>query len=180
MLTLIVDTNCMIHLHRVDLLKNALRLPYRFVMPFSLFMDEWLSIGLPEKDMLLELGLELQPVAGNLVDRAGHYYFQHAELKLNDCFARVLSQEIENSFLLSGDSKLRKSLRVKGSQSTVYFGFWTSWKPTILYCVRNCMTSCSYFKMMTVSISLKKRLQSALDVWLSTYRIRGYYFVYKY
>ncbi len=112
----------MIHLHRVDLLVNALRLPYKFVMPFSLFMDEWLSISLPEKDMLLELGLELQPVSGNLVDRASHYYYQHAELKLNDCFALVLSQEIENSILLSGDSKLRKVAESEGV--TVHGVLW--------------------------------------------------------
>ena len=102
------DTSCMIDLRKADLLEAVLRLPYTFVMPDTLFEDEWLCLTDAEKRALCDQGLEVRGLPGPLVQRAGRYFNQHARLKLNDCFALTLAEEIEECILLTGDGPLRR------------------------------------------------------------------------
>lgn len=102
------DTSCMIDLRKADLLEAVLRLPYTFVMPNTLFEDEWLCLTEAEKRALCGLGLEVRDLAGPLVQRAGRYFNQHSRLKLNDCFALTLAEEIGECILLTGDGPLRR------------------------------------------------------------------------
>lgn len=102
------DTSCMIDLRKVALLEALLRLPYTFVMPDTLFEDEWLCLTDAEKKALRDLGLDVRSLSGELVQRAGAYFNQHAPLKLNDCFALTLAEEIEGCILLTGDGPLRR------------------------------------------------------------------------
>ncbi len=91
--------------HRLEAL---LRLPHRFVMPNTLFEDEWLCRADAEKGALCAHGLEVIDLPGELVLRAQRYFQRHAALKLNDCFALTLTEELENSILMTGDGPLRR------------------------------------------------------------------------
>ena len=101
------DTSCMIDLRKAGLLEALLQLPPTFVMPYTLFEAEWLSLGATEKHALRNLGLKIWSLDGLLVARAIRYFNQHARLKLNDCFALVLAEEIGDCILLTGDGLLR-------------------------------------------------------------------------
>jgi len=105
---IVSDTSCMIDLHKVELLEELLSLPYMFVMPDTLFDDEWLSLTTAEKKRLRKLGLEVRTLPGPQVARAARYFNRHRRLKLNDCFALVLAEETEDSILLTGDGLLRR------------------------------------------------------------------------
>ena len=113
------DTSCMIDLRKAGLLNALFRLPYSFVMPDTLYEDEWLCLTDTEKSSLCALGLEVRSLPGPLVHRASGYFNQHAKLKLNDCFALTLAQEIKDCILLTGDGPLRrigesKKIEVRG------------------------------------------------------------------
>ena len=101
------DTSCMIDLGKASLLEDFLHLPYSFVMPDVLFEDEWLCISDSEKISLRKHGLEIRDLAGASVTRAQRYFNEHNPLKLNDCFALALAEDIEDSILLTGDGPLR-------------------------------------------------------------------------
>ena len=51
------------------------------------------------------------------------YYNSERRLKLNDCFALVLSEELEDAILLTGDSPLRALAEEKGIE--VHGVIWT-------------------------------------------------------
>lgn len=113
------DTSCMIDLRKVGLLEALVRLPYTFVMPDTLFEDEWLCLSAQEKKKLRAQGLEVRELPGPLVTRAGQYFNQYPKLKLNDCFALSLAEDIAESILLTGDGPLRsvaegKDIEVRG------------------------------------------------------------------
>lgn len=107
----------MIDLHKVELLEALLRLPYAFVMPNTLFDDEWLSLTVAEKARLQKLGLEVHILPGPLVERAARYFNRHRRLKLNDCFALVLAEETEDCILLTGDGSLRRIAEDRGLET---------------------------------------------------------------
>ena len=81
MRVVVSDTSCMIDLRKADLLEALLQLPYAFVMPDTLFEDEWLCLSDAEKRTLRALGLEVRSLPGPLVQRAGRYFNEHARLK---------------------------------------------------------------------------------------------------
>ena len=54
----------MIDLRKGGLLQAVLRLPYSFVMPDTLFENEWLGLSADEKRALLDLGLEVHTLPG--------------------------------------------------------------------------------------------------------------------
>ncbi len=110
------DTSCMIDLRKAGLLEAMLRLPYTFVMPDTLFEDEWLCLSDTEKQALRDLGLEVRSLPGPAVERAGRYFNEHSRLKLNDCFALTLAEEVGRCILLTGDGPLRRIAEGNGSE----------------------------------------------------------------
>ncbi len=118
------DTSCMVDLRKAGLLEAVLRLPYTFVMPDTLFEDEWLCLSDAEKRALRDLGLEVRSLPGPLVQRAGRYFNEHSRLKLNDCFALTLAEEIEECILLTGDGPLRRI--AEGNGIEVHGVLWTT------------------------------------------------------
>ncbi len=118
------DTSCMVDLRKAGLLEAVLRLPYTFVMPDTLFEDEWLCLSDAEKRALRDLGLEVHSLPGPLVQRAGRYFNEHSRLKLNDCFALTLAEEIEECILLTGDGPLRRI--AEGNGIEVHGVLWTT------------------------------------------------------
>ena len=117
------DTSCMIDLRKADLLESLLRLPHRFVMPDALFETEWLYLDQEEKLSLRDLGLDVRTLTGPLVQRAARYFNRHARLTLNDCFALVLAEEIDDCILLTGDNPLRGIAEAGGIE--VHGILWT-------------------------------------------------------
>src|SRR5579871_202449 len=108
MRVIVSDTSCMIDFRKAALLEPLLALPYTFVMPNTLFDDEWLFLTPDEKTALRGRGLEVRELPGPSVARAAAYFNQHRRLKLNDCFALTLAEDIEDSVLLTGDGLLRR------------------------------------------------------------------------
>ena len=104
---IVSDTSCMVDLWKAALLEFALSLPYRFVMPNTLFEDEWLAISECDKRVLRDRGLDVRELPGASVARAAAYFNTYKQLHLNDCFALVLAEETEDSILLTGDRSLR-------------------------------------------------------------------------
>ena len=68
------DTSCMIDLRKGGLLEAMLQLPYSFVMPDTLFENEWLGLSANEKRTLLNLGLEVHTLPEPLVQHAARYF----------------------------------------------------------------------------------------------------------
>jgi hypothetical protein len=117
------DTSCLIDLRKGGLLRAMFALPYRFAMPNTLFEDELLSLGNPEKQELLDLGLEVVDLPGEAVQRAGRHFNQNPRLTLNDCFALVLAERTPDCILLTGDGPLR---RIAASKEIEVHGvLWT-------------------------------------------------------
>ena len=106
----------MIDLGKAGLLEALLRLPYEFVMPDTLFEDEWLRLSGAEKRALRDLGLGVRSLPGPLVEQAARYFNEHARLKLNDCFALTLAEHVENCILLTGDGALRRVAEAGGME----------------------------------------------------------------
>jgi predicted nucleic acid-binding protein len=102
------DTSCMIDLRKAALLQAILRLPYTFVMPDTLFADEWLCLTAEEKRTLCALGLEVRTLPGPLVERARQTQSRYTRLTVNDCFALALAEDIGDCVLLTGDGLLRR------------------------------------------------------------------------
>ena len=111
---IVSDTSCMIDLRKVALLEALLALPFTFVMPNTLFEDEWLNLGRKERRKLQDLGLEVRDLPGPVVERAARYANRHRRLKLNDCFALALAEDIGDSILLTGDGTLRRIAEGRG------------------------------------------------------------------
>ena len=111
---IVSDTSCILDLWKAALLEAVLSLPYTFVMPNTLFEDEWLDISANDKRALCDRGLEVRELPGVAVARAAVYFNRHTRLHLNDCFALVLAEETEDSMLLTGDRSLRAIAEAKG------------------------------------------------------------------
>ena len=104
---IISDSSCLIDLHKVDLLEALLELPFSFGIPQPLFETELLSISREEKQRLVDLGMEVIIQPADQVTSAQEYYNSDRKLSLNDCFALVSAEHIDESILFTGDSRLR-------------------------------------------------------------------------
>ena len=109
------DTSCMIDQRKASLLEDLRRLPYSFAIPDILFEDERLCISDGKKIALRQRGLEVRKLSGTSVTRVQRYFNEHNPLKLNDCFALALAEDIECSILLTGDRSLRDVSRGNGA-----------------------------------------------------------------
>ena len=118
------DTSCMVDLRKAGLLEAVLRLPYTFVIPDTLFEDEWLFLSDAEKQALRDLGLEVRSLPEPLVQRAGRHFNKHSRLRLNDCFALTLAEEIKAYILLTGDGPLRRI--AEGNRIEVHGVLWAT------------------------------------------------------
>lgn len=109
MRVLVSDTSVLIDLERGSLLEASFRLPFRFSVPDLLYERELKNWGGEE---LRRLGLCVEELDGDGVQRAVAYRQQTPALSLPDCFALALAQ-IRSWVLLSGDSALRQLAAVE-------------------------------------------------------------------
>jgi len=103
---IISDTSCLIDLKKASLIGAFLQIPYEIVIPDVLFEEELLSFTEDEKS-LLRAGLEILSLSGKEITRVQSVSRNNPKLTINDCFAFVLAESIQNSILLTGDGGLR-------------------------------------------------------------------------
>ena len=104
MQVLVSDTSVLVDLERGSLLEASFRLPFRFSVPDLLYERELKNWGGEE---LIRLGLSVEELDGDGVQRALAFRQQAPALSLPDCFALALAQT-RSWVLLSGDSALRQ------------------------------------------------------------------------
>ena len=104
MQVLVSDTSVLVDLERGSLLEASFRLPFRFSVPDLLYERELKNWGGEE---LIRLGLSVEELDGDGVQRALAYRQRAPALSLPDCFALALAQT-RSWVLLSGDSALRQ------------------------------------------------------------------------
>lgn len=102
------DASCLIDLRKGQLLHVLLRLPYRFIVPLPIRMEELLDFTPQEWRMLEDGGLTTYDLPGEEVAQVFAIKREHSGLSANDCFALVTATCQENGILLTGDANLRK------------------------------------------------------------------------
>ena len=101
---LVSDTSVLVDLERGSLLEASFRLAHQFVVPDLLYERELKRWGGEE---LIRLGLCIEELDGDGVNRALAYRRREPALSLPDCFALSLART-RSCVLLSGDSALRQ------------------------------------------------------------------------
>lgn len=102
------DASCLIDLRKGQLLHVLLRLPYRFIVPLPIRMEELHDFTPQEWRMLEDGGLTTYDLPGEEVAQVFAIKREHSGLSANDCFALVTATCQENGILLTGDANLRK------------------------------------------------------------------------
>lgn len=123
----ITDSSCLIDLKKGSLLRAMLELPYEFAIPQPLIDDELLSLTNAEKEELVEAGLQVVTLSGAQLSTVMRYRGEDPRPSVNDYFALVLSEETEESILLTGDGALRTIAEQK--QVEVHGAIWV-----LLFC----------------------------------------------
>ena len=99
---LISDANILIDMEEGELLPQMFQLPYSFSIPDILFYEELEQ----EHNHLIELGLRLDELEGELVSYSLALVEQYRKPSRNDCFALALAKHHQCP-LLTGDKDLR-------------------------------------------------------------------------
>lgn len=107
MRVVVSDSSCLIDLRKASLLDVFLRLPYRFLIPNTLFEEELLKFTDEEKTILLGGGLEVMDLPGETVARGVAIAGSLSHLSIHDGLAFALAKSMEGCVLLTGDAKLR-------------------------------------------------------------------------
>ena len=102
------DASCLIDLRKAGLLRVLLRLPYRFIVPLPIRMEELLDFTSQEWRILEDGGLATYDLPGEEVAQVFAIKREHTGLSANDCFALVTATCQKNGILLTGDANLRK------------------------------------------------------------------------
>ena len=111
------DTSCMVAFRKAALLDVVLEIPYTFTMPDTLFNDKSLRLTADHKKLLCDRGFEIRILPGSTVIRVSAHFNRHRHLKLNDCFALALAEEIDGSILLTDEDPLRTVAKGNGFET---------------------------------------------------------------
>lgn len=106
MRVIVSDTSCLIDLRKVRLLEAFLRTPFERVIPYTIFEDELLRFTDEERQLIAE-HMEIVDSPSEQVVRAGRVNTENPALTLNDCFAYVIAESLDDCVLLTGDRSLR-------------------------------------------------------------------------
>jgi hypothetical protein len=95
-------------LAKVRLVEATLALPFEFVIPDVIFVQELLDLGAYTSGDLVRLGFRVGALGPEDATRAMTYFREHRRhLSLNDCFALRFA-EVYSGILMTGDANLRK------------------------------------------------------------------------
>jgi len=102
------DSSVLMDLAKVGLIEATLALPFDFVIPDVMLVEELLDLGNYTSGDLLRLGFRTGMLEGRDTALAFDYFRKHRrQLSLNDCFAFRLA-EVHEGILMTGDGDLRK------------------------------------------------------------------------
>lgn len=104
----VCDSSCLIHLRKGKLIVATMKLPYRFVVPYPIRVDELPYFTTKEWMRLESRGLETYDLPEDQTEEAFALKSQHPGLSAYDCFACVTAKYHEGSILLTGDGGLRR------------------------------------------------------------------------
>src|SRR6267378_3179960 len=99
---LVSDGGCLIDLRKASLLDAFLKLPYKIVIPNTLFEDKLLKLTGAQKKTLIHGGLKVIDLPGERVLRAQCVVRGSPQLSIHDGFAFALAETYERCILLSG------------------------------------------------------------------------------
>lgn len=107
---LVSDTSVVIDLERAQLIEQIFLLPYRFVVPDSLYEKELRGYG---GERLVTLGLEVRKLTGEQVEEAQRLRAMERRISMHDSFALSLAKT-EGAILLAGDAAMRRLAEAQG------------------------------------------------------------------
>ena len=108
------DASVLMDLAKVRLIEAALALPYDFVIPEPVLLNELLDLGAYTSKDLLRLGFRTAALESVDTTIALKYFREHRRtLSLNDCFAWRIA-EVHSGILMTGDANLRTAARGTG------------------------------------------------------------------
>lgn len=121
---LVNDASCLIDLHKADLIGAMLSLPYRFIVPLPIRLDELLTVDTGSWAEFERQGLEVYDLAPDEVDQAIRLRRDHPALSTYDCLALATALSLNPAILLTGDRMLRTVARRKGLQTHGVLWVW--------------------------------------------------------
>lgn len=101
---LISDTSVVIDLERSGLIEQVFALPFRFIVPDALYVQEIRDYG---GERLCALGLEVRELSGKQVAEAQRLRGLERRISIHDSYALSLAKG-EVGILLAGDGALRR------------------------------------------------------------------------
>lgn len=104
---LVSDGGCLIDLRKASLLDAFLKLPYKIVIPNTLFEDSLLRLTNAQKNALIRGGLKVIDLPGERVLRAQRIVRDTPQLSIHDGFAFALAESYEGCILLSSGGPIR-------------------------------------------------------------------------
>ncbi|MEL6202293.1 MAG: type II toxin-antitoxin system VapC family toxin [Pseudomonadota bacterium] len=105
------DASCLIDLKKGRLLPVMLELPYRFVVPFPIRVNELLDFTELEWDMLEAGGLETYDLPSAQMVEVFALRRTNPQLSAYDCMCLVSTRHHADSILLTGDMQLRNTAK---------------------------------------------------------------------
>src|SRR5437899_7067753 len=114
---IVSDSSCLIDLRKASLLDAFLKLPYKILIPNTLFEDDLLKFTNAQKKALVRGGLKVMDLPGEGVLRAQRVVRGTPQLSIQDGFAFALAETYAGCILLTGGGPLRdrKSTRLNSS-----------------------------------------------------------------
>jgi len=101
---LVSDTSVVIDLERAELIEHVFALPYRFLVPDSLYEKELKDYG---GERLLALGLQVRSLSGEQLTEAQRLRSLERRISIHDSYALSLART-EAAILLAGDRAMRE------------------------------------------------------------------------
>lgn len=105
---IVKDASCLIDLKKGRLLHAMLGLPFEYVIPFLIRMEELIGFTPQEWHMLEDGGVEINYLPPDGVAQANALKARHPKLSANDSICLVTTLRYENAILLTGDGALRR------------------------------------------------------------------------
>ena len=104
---IVSDGGCLIDLGKASLLDAFLKLPYKILIPNTLFEDNLLKLTNAQKKALVRGGVKVIDLPGERVLRAQRVVRGTPQLSIHDGFAFALAESYAGCILLSGGGPLR-------------------------------------------------------------------------